>query len=158
MAKQAKTSPASQPTDDALAGSIDRLAAELGLLRDVLDSLREDFSWVTRNGLPVQLIEQSLRMPDATAGAGLSAEEGTRHEVVDGIVASVEAIAQGQLEVVLAVLDGIQQQILAAVERRSTHRKEVATTDSRDERDAGDTGKPVDEGSRAVPPGRGRLF
>ena len=37
--------------------SVDRLSSEIHCLRQVLDEVREDVSWLTRNGLPVQPIE-----------------------------------------------------------------------------------------------------
>jgi hypothetical protein len=42
---------------DSVAESVDRLSAEVRCLREVLDEVREDFSWVTRNGLPIRSME-----------------------------------------------------------------------------------------------------
>src|SRR5436190_1829985 len=60
MAKRARSAPATCPGADPLAESIDRLAAELRILRETIDEIREDFSWVTRNGMPVQPIEHVI--------------------------------------------------------------------------------------------------
>src|SRR5205823_828965 len=60
MAKKARCAPAPLANADRLAESVDRLTAELTILRQVIDDLREDFSWVTRNGIPVQPIEHVL--------------------------------------------------------------------------------------------------
>ncbi|MBI1314485.1 hypothetical protein GC176_24600, partial [bacterium] len=54
MAKRASVSAPNEETENPVADSVDRLTAEVRVLRDVLDEIREDFSWVTRNGLPVQ--------------------------------------------------------------------------------------------------------
>ena len=40
-----------------LAESMDNLTGELRMLRQVLDEIREDISWVTQNGLPVRPVE-----------------------------------------------------------------------------------------------------
>lgn len=42
---------------DPVAEAGDRLAAEVRCLREVMDDVREDLSWLTRNGLPVQPVE-----------------------------------------------------------------------------------------------------
>lgn len=58
MATKAPSAPAQSTEADPLHESVDRLAVEIRLLREVMDEMREDVSWVTRNGLPHQPIEQ----------------------------------------------------------------------------------------------------
>ena len=58
MAKRAPAQPAScHEESDQLVKSVDRLTTEVQLLRQVMDEIREDFSWVTRNSPPARAIE-----------------------------------------------------------------------------------------------------
>lgn len=108
------------------------------MLRQVMDEIREDFSWLTRNGLPVQPIEHVhvKRMAlDPCAddwGERLEIERSTYHprgaaspldsealdHIADELKTTMEAVAQGQLEVVLTALDGVRAEILNSLKRR----------------------------------------
>lgn len=138
MAK--KSAPAAAPTSepDPLALAVDRLTGELALLRQLMDEIREDFSWLTRNGLPVQPIEHVhvKRMAlDPCAddwGDRLEIERSTYYprgavspldsealdQIADDLKTTMEAAAQGQLEIVLTAFDGVRAEILSALKRR----------------------------------------
>src|SRR5258708_6337135 len=57
MAKERHSASSASPESDPLVLAIDGLTTELAALRDVIDDIREDLSWVTRNGLPVRPVE-----------------------------------------------------------------------------------------------------
>lgn len=138
MAKN--SAPAAVPASgsESLERAIDRLTGELALLRQVMDEIREDFSWLTRNGLPVQAIEHVhvKRMAlDPSAddwGERLEIERSTYHpraaaspldshaldQIADDLKTTMEAVAQGQLEVVLTALDGVRAEIVGTLRRR----------------------------------------
>jgi hypothetical protein len=104
-----------------------------------MDNIREDFSWVTRNGLPVQPIEHVhvKRMArDPCAGDWAEQLEIERSDIqqcasassldtvaldrmADYLAATVEALAQGQLDIVLEAIEGVRNQLLTAVRKDS---------------------------------------
>ena len=121
---------------DALTDSVDRLTGELRVLRQVLDEVREDFAWVTHNGLQVTPVEYTCvkRMAlDPCAedwGEKLVVERSTYDprtatpldsqsldRVVEDLERTFEAVAQGQLEVVLVALDGVRAELLKAIRK-----------------------------------------
>ena len=133
-----RSKPESAPVEEPnpLAESVDRLTGELRVLRQVLDEVREDFSWVTRNGLPMKPVEYSCvkRMAlDPCAedwGEKLVVERSTYDprtatpldsqsldRVVEDLERTFEAVAQGQLEVVLVALDGVRAELLKAIRK-----------------------------------------
>ena len=138
MAKKALPAPAATAESDPLAESINRLTGELGALRHVLEDIREDFSWLTRNGLPVQPVEhvivkrmaldpcggdwadklqvERLTFPSQSATSPLDSDALDR--IADDLKITFEAVAQGQLEVVLNALDGVRTEILSVIKRR----------------------------------------
>ncbi len=138
MAKKGASAIGPERVPDTLANAVDRLTAELSVLRQVIDEIREDFSWLTRNGLPIQPIEhvhvkrmaldpcakgwgerleieQTAYLPRASASP---LESNTLDDVVDDLKTTFEAALQGQLEVVLTALDGVRAEILGALRRR----------------------------------------
>lgn len=138
MAKKSAPTVPRAPEPDPLALAVDRLTGELAMLRQVLDEIREDFSWLTRNGLPVQPIEHVhvKRMAlDPCAddwGERLEIERSTYHprgaaspldsealdHIADDLKVTMEAVAQGQLDIVLTALDGVRAEILTVLGRR----------------------------------------
>lgn len=138
MTRKARSSPAVTTESDPLAESIDRLTGELGALRHVLDDIREDFSWLTRNGLPVQPVEhvivkrmaldpcgddwadklqvERVRFPSQSTASPLDSDALDR--IADDLKITFEAVAQGQLEVVLNALDDVRTEILSVIKRR----------------------------------------
>lgn len=135
MAPARKIAPATAPDHDASPTSIDRLTETLARLCDIIDDLREDFSWVTRNGLPVQPIEhvhvkrmaldpcagdwgERLEIERSTFPANAPAftlDTAALDRIAESLTTTVEAVAQGQLEAVLNALDAVRHEILSAV-------------------------------------------
>lgn len=138
MAKARKSAPAASPEVDPLAKAVDRLTAELRMLRNVMDEIREDFSWVTRNGLPIQPIEHvhvkrmaldpcaedwgdHLEIERSTyvpRGSASPLDSTALDRIAEELTTSFESVAQGQLEIVLTALDGVRTEILNALKRR----------------------------------------
>jgi hypothetical protein len=167
MAKRPAAIGAADRESDPLACSVDRLANEIAALRQVIDEIREDFSWVTRNGMPVQPIEhvhvkrmaldpcaadwgehldiERSRFPADAEASPLTADALDR--IADDLKATFEAAAQGQLEIVLTALDGVRVEIIATLKRRQP------TSDTATETTAPATASPP----RATPP-PGHLF
>ena len=118
---------------EALTNSVNRLTGELRILRQVIDEVREDFSWVTQNGLPVQPVEyvRVKRMAlDPCAedwGEKLVIERGEMsvrrsaidleqiERLVENFDATLEAVAEGRLEVILSALDGVRAELVKAI-------------------------------------------
>lgn len=138
MAKKSTPTAASEYEADPLALAIDRLTGELAMPREVMDEIREDFSWWTHNGLPVQPIEHvhvkriALDPCAADWGERLEIERSIYHprgaaspldsealdHIADDLKSTLEAVAQGQLEIVLTALDGVRAEILTLLKRR----------------------------------------
>jgi hypothetical protein len=131
--------PAAEDPHELLANSVDRLSSEIRVLREVLDEIREDFSWISRNDLAIQPIEHVhvRRMAlDPCAedwGDRLEVERSVSTpkvpgphsdplpiiEVIDDLKTTFEAVAAGQLEVVLTVLDGVRKELLTVLKRHA---------------------------------------
>ena len=138
MAKKARPTPAPEVEPDPLVAAVERLSGEIRMLRDVMDEIREDFSWVTRNGLPIQPIEHihvkrmaldpladdwaekldAERYPFPTNPTASPLDSDSLDRIALDLTSAFEGVAQGQLEVVLAALDGVRGQILATLRRR----------------------------------------
>lgn len=138
MAKARQPAPSPSIESEPLVLAVDRLTAELAALRQVIDEIREDFSWLTRNGLPVQPIEHvhvkrmALNPCADDWGERLEVERSTYHprgaaspldsealdQIADDLKTTMEAVAQGQLEIVLTALDGVRAEILTVLKRR----------------------------------------
>jgi hypothetical protein len=137
MAPARESTPAAVPaSSDALTGAVERLCDELRILREVMDDIREDFSWVTRNGLPVQPIEhvhvkrmaldpcasdwrERLEIERSTCPANGSAsplDVEMLDRIAETLTTTVEAVAQGQLEAVVNALDVVRNEILSALD------------------------------------------
>lgn len=123
---------------DPLAESINRATAEIAMLRQVIDEVREDFSWLIRNGLPVQPIEhvhvkrmaidpladnwneqleiERSILPTKATISPLDSDALDR--VAEDLKTAFEAVTQGQLEIVLTALDGVRAEIVTALKRR----------------------------------------
>ncbi len=120
-----------------LAESVDRLTDELRSLGTVLESIREDVSWVTRNGLPVQpvehihltrmardpcaddwnerlLVERTMIHPPGQLSA-LGSPDIER--IAEELRTTVESLAQEHLEPVLTALDEVRDGLLWEIRR-----------------------------------------
>lgn len=136
-----------------LAESVDRLTDELRSLGNVLESIREDVSWVTRNGLPVQPIEHVhiTRMAVDPSAANwnerllvertmihppgqLSAQGSPDIErIVEELRTTVETLTQEHLEPVLTALDEVRDALLTAIHRTKQESREESLSDKGDE-------------------------
>ncbi|HQX49581.1 MAG TPA: hypothetical protein PLY87_10705 [Planctomycetaceae bacterium] len=137
MAKRASkpTAPVAAEESGNLSASVDQLIGEVRLLRQVLDEVREDLSWVTRNGLPVQpaehvhvksmardvtaadwndrlVIERTMLHPPERLG-GLGSLELDR--LIAELRSTVDTLAQGQIEPVLNALEEVRKALLEAM-------------------------------------------
>ena len=116
--------------------SVDQLIGEVRCLREVLDEIREDHTWVTRNGMPVQPVEhvhvknmaRDVRAADwndrlviertilhpPTRLVGLGSLELDR--LMEELLGTVETLAQGQIEPVLNALEEVRRALPAAMQ------------------------------------------
>jgi|GEM_PF-689290 len=175
MAKKARVPSAERPAEpDPLTAAVERLADAVIVLRDAVDEIREDISWLSRNGLSVQPIEHVVvkRMarnpcaanwsehlhierstfPADQSGSLLDAD--TCNRIAEELTATFEAVAQGQLEVVLTALDGVRDEILAALKRPLAKRTDQAAVPAAEPPPAP---APASDPTRDSPP-RGSLF
>lgn len=149
MAKTSR-SPATEPRRsehvERLTDAVNHLADEVRVARDVMDEIREDLGWVTRNGIPGRNGEhtQLVRMardplsPDAnerlevrtsklspSSSSGLS--ETRFEELVCEITEAIAVVGQEQVNVLLTALDGTRAKLLAAIKTPSEAPKSATT-------------------------------
>lgn len=136
----------SKERTDPVAEAGDRFAAEVRCLREVMDEVREDLSWLTRNGLPVQPVEHVhvKRMArDVTAvdwSERLSVERTMLHapgqlsgvatpelrRLAEELQSAVEHLMEGQIGPVLKAIDEVQAALIDAMQQRETEPSGVA--------------------------------
>ena len=139
MAKQrpART-PAPEPKRSAsverLTDAVNRLADELRVVRDVLDDVREDLNWVTRNSIPGRAIQHTRVIRMARDPLAADAREhlelrtytlepkncsGISPEVFDELVSEIAeamtVVGQEQLNMFLTALDDARAKLIAAI-------------------------------------------
>ena len=134
--------PSANPAErtDPLADAADRLSSEVRCLRDVLDEIREDVSWMTRNGLPIQPVEHVNikrmardvnaadwnerlvveRTPLHPPGrlTGIATPELRR--LTEDLQSAVEALMDGQIGPILKAVDEVQTALMDAMQRSQT--------------------------------------
>ena len=135
--KVPSASPAEQT--DPVAEAADRLSAEVRCLREVLDEVREDFSWVTRNGLPIQpmehvrvrrmardpsaddwaarLVVDRFALPENVQASPL--ESDSLDALARNLTAAFQAAAKGQLGPVLQAVDVVQARLVAMLQQQT---------------------------------------
>lgn len=138
MAKASTPAPSPTPDGEPLVDAVHRLTAEITVFRQVIDEIREDFSWLTRNGLPVQPIEHvhvvrmaldpcaddwgdRLEIERSTYNSRANAsplESDVLDRVTDDSTSALEAAAQGHLEFVLSALERMRDSIVAVLKHR----------------------------------------
>ena len=113
-----------------LVRAVERLSDELRILREVIDGIREDVSWVTRNGLPIQPIEHVIvkRIALNPTAADWSEQLVVERSRLDGrgesvgfddiperiaetLVTVLEGVAPGQLEILLHAFDQVRNEL-----------------------------------------------
>lgn len=127
---------------------MNRLADEVRVVRDVLNEVREDLGWVTRNGIPGHRGEhtQIVRMardplsPDANerletqrSSADESGSPSAFDELVSEITEAVTVVGQEQVDLLLTALDDVRAKLLAAIkapQARSNADKAIAAPQS----------------------------
>ena len=137
MARDHKTAPADpESSSEVLIGAVNRVGDELGTLQETLEQIREDLSWLTRNGLPVQPVEHvivkgmaldpcdpdwasklAVIRLDPAGDADLDSQIAGRVATV--IETALEALMQRQLEIVVSALDSVRSEILASLGGRA---------------------------------------
>ncbi len=144
---------------------MNRLADEARVVRDVLDEIREDLGWVTRNGIPGRHGEhtQLVRMardpisPDAddrlevsrsrlspSSSTGLS--ETRFDELVSEITEAIAVVGQEHLNLLLIALDDARAKLLAAIKTPSVDPKPETTAAASEQRMPIPTDKPSKPG------------
>jgi microsomal dipeptidase-like Zn-dependent dipeptidase len=119
-----------------LTDAVNHLAQELRVVRDVMDEIREDLGWITRNGIPGRHGEhtQIVRMardplsPDANerlATQKTSAENSPSSfdELVAEIAEAVTVVGQEHVNLLLTALDDARAKLLAAIKTPSAEPK-----------------------------------
>ena len=109
-----------------LTDAVDHLANELRVARDVMDEIREDLGWITRNGIPghrgehIQLSPQAnerLEVRASTVGqSGLSEFSPDAFDaLVSEIAEAVKVVGQEQVDLLLTALDDVRTKFLVAI-------------------------------------------
>ena len=125
---------------------VGRLADEVRVVRDVLDDIREDLSWITRNGIPGHPVQHTRVVcmardplaPDAREHLELrtytlephgSSEISPKvfNELVTEIAEAVTVIGQEQLNMFLMALDDARAKLLTAIKTTSPQPTEQET-------------------------------
>ena len=168
MTKSART-PAPEPARlqhlERLTDAVNRLADETRVVRDVLDEIREDLGWVTRNGIPGRQGEhtQLVRMardplsPDTndrlevsrsrlspSSSTGLS--ETRFDELVSEITEVIAVVGQEQVNLLLTSLDEVRAKLLAAIKTPPVDPKPEMTAAASEQRVPIPTDKPSKPG------------
>ena len=132
MSRRTLTSPATsnETAADRLQAAVDELAQNVRVLTDVVDQIREDLSWLTRNGVPHQPLTvivhrmplvaprrakkksfdiSVLSLPVRDPTAETLSDDELRNAAIDRIVERLAdplgQLAQEQLNMLLSVLD-----------------------------------------------------
>ena len=132
------TTPDETPADR-LQATVEELSQNVRVLTDIVDALREDLSWLTRNGMPHQPITVIVHRMPRVAGEGsrgspeLSfgqlpdrdpttdtlSDDQVRSAVIDEIVERLAVplgeLAQEQLNVLLSLVDHAHRDVLQAI-------------------------------------------
>jgi hypothetical protein len=188
MSRRSPLSPA-LPTEspaDRLQATVDAIADDVRVVTDIVDQIREDLSWLTRNGLPHQPLTVAVHrmplLPDKEQGAFQFSllsplvrdptvaltDEQVRMSVIDQVVERLAeplgVMAQEQLNQLLGVLDHSHRQILRAI-RSPQPPESIAPTPTRTsrkrkpaEKPGATTGTPTAANPPEPPPAPGQLF
>jgi uncharacterized coiled-coil protein SlyX len=139
MPRRAAASPAEPETPvDRLQATVEELSQNVRVLTDVVDQVREDLRWLTRNGLPHQplhvLVHRMPLEPSATGGGSVELEfaalpprdptadlsdEQQRAAVIDELVERLAEplgeLAQEQLNALLSVMDEAHREVMETI-------------------------------------------
>lgn len=153
MPRRASPSPAI-PEDtpaERLQTAVEELSQNVRNLADIIDRIREDLSWLTRNGVPHQpvtvivhrmpgLAEEGntgsyefsfARLPDRDPTSDTLSDDQVRAAVVEDVVQRLAeplgALAQEQLNSLVSIIDHAHREILQAIRRPHETQPETAT-------------------------------
>ena len=154
-----------------LTDAVHRLADEVRVVRDVLNEIREDLGWVTRNGIPSHRGEhtQLVRMaanplaPDAnehlevrTSTIGQSGSPEFSSDAFDALVSeiaeTVTVVGQEQVNLLLTALDDVRTKLLAAI------KSPIVQPKANKETDVAEPASPLLSAASLTPSEAGRLF
>ena len=181
---QRRKAPSADPVEktDSVAESVDHLTAEVRCLREVLDEVREDFSWVTRNGLPIRPMEhirvcRMARDPSADDWAARlvidrftlpeiaqtsQSDSDSLEDLARNLTSAFEAAAKGQIEPVLRALDAVRTRLVAMLQQQAgdeiSEPASPATTTARPTSTAPANIPAEDSPARPAKRKRGQLF
>ena len=145
-----RTSPSSATVNETPANrlqeTIEKLSQDIRVLTDIVDAIREDLSWLTRNGMPHQPITVIVhRMPGvAEEGSRRTMELSTEtladeevrkaviNDVVQRLAEPVGEVAQQQLSSLVSTLDHAHRDVLEAIRGgKTSHEVEPAPKPTR---------------------------
>ena len=165
--------------------AVDKLAENVSVLTDIVDQIREDLSWLTRNGVPHQplnvlvhrmpllsngepeqgsyefsLLTPPVRDPTAETLSDDRLREVVVDQIVDRLAEPLGHLAQEQLNALLSVLDDSHREILQAIRNpQSVEPPEPRPVRPRASRTKKTTTKPTAPKPPAEPPPpAGHLF
>lgn len=130
------TSASSDSPVDRLTAAVDHLADNVSVLRDILEDIREDLSWLTRNGVPHQDVAvridslplnpatwdwmRRVRLTEVRSRGGSTATDSAESrealsamvdELVIRLAEPLGEIAQEQLNILLGVMESARREI-----------------------------------------------
>lgn len=136
---------------DRLQFAVDELRQNVRVLMDIVDQLREDLSWLTRNGMPHQPLTvivhrmpgitgegsrrtlefSMLESPDRDPTAETLSDDQVRAAVIDDIVQRLAEplgeLAQEQLNSLVSIIDHAHREVRQAIRRPPTMQREEST-------------------------------
>jgi len=173
-------SPAAPETPvERLQTAVDELSQNVRVLTDLVDQVREDLSWLTRNGVPHQPLHvlvhrmpldpqnaregsleiSILSLPPRDPTAILSSEEqrsAVIEEVVQRLAEPLGELAQEQLNLLLSVMDHAHREVMQAI--RGTRPTTDAVEQPKTRRRTQSTPVPIAPARAESPPPSGQLF
>ena len=177
------TAPEETPADR-LQATVEELSQNVRELTDIVDALREDLSWLIRNGMPHQpitVIVHSMprvagegsrgspelsfaQLPDRDPTTDTLSDDQVRATVIDEIVerlaVPIGELAQEQLNLLLSIVDHAHRDVLQAIRRPQTVAPEKLAPKKPRRRKMNEepTGAVVPSAPQDPPPPPGLLF
>lgn len=164
---------------DRLQATVEELSQNVRVLTDIVELIREDLSWLTRNGMPhqslhvlvhslpkvsetqsgsVQLSVLTAPNPDPTAAL---TDDRQRSLVIDQLVEQLSVplgeLAQEQLNALLGIMDHAHHEILTAIRNPSTASSKPRSKQRKDSRQRSKWKSAPVEATEPPPPA-GQLF
>ncbi|MBI1346298.1 hypothetical protein GC163_08400 [bacterium] len=159
--------------------TVDELSQNVRILTDIVAQIREDLSWLTRNGVPHQPLHvlvhsipkvseakpESVQLsvfappnPDPTVAL---TDDQQRSSVIDQLVEQLSVplgeLAQEQLNALLGIMDHAHREILTAIHSPSTASSKPKSKQGKESRQRSKL-KPAPVEATDPPPSAGQLF